>query len=1786
MHVPLPEEALSEGTSLEDQIAALCAAPLPARFYSPPPLPPPLDDEDTPAPEADGQPPLPPLALGAYGTFCPVKLAMGELVPGSTRHAVVIGRKLYLASDDEALAMLTSTAFALDPAPSLPASSRLAILGPPASGRPATAVAAAAALGDSNTLLLSRTSLPALLDQTGSRDCRRLARMISAAPELVPPALLTACVAALEGGGAHTHLEGGSGGASVLAALLASASADPAPAKSSLDALAEQADLDGSELARALRSDGGFARQAALSGALRALGRAIGAEGVDSGAKTGSNPLEPADFYALAVCLSTGAAHARSLAMRCFGAAATGVDETKAGEVEVPNAADRVEGEADAGGTDVGVAFNTVAGVPAVPGVAAAAALRATLEASTQLSGSLMDEPNGPEHAEGLAVLIDELGQRAAGSPVDWREFVALCGLLLGPSGGSPASVSLLGALSIAGKKAGGNGAAGTLPATELAATIRAASVDELEPLAAALDEAASSSTPSMTRTEVLRLAAFFPSASVHGDCNKAAAAAQVLEALSPFKSGGGNMAAAEAIPTDGVDTVAAAEFLRKMKPAVSRAERLALAPPPRVVGQDLAAGSTSTEATEGLRRRSIVFSGLPVTAEQFRALSDAGFAPSRALLIVDGSGARATREKLEAGEQVLSDDGDVPLTAATLDAAIELYAAEIPALTEAMEASHVTVIRVDAARAMASPSGAAGMIDPFTPKAAATPLDAEDGISALPASGDGALGATGIFCPVKLTRDGLLCRGKAQYAAKVGSKTFVCAGEAELEDLLLNPRLAPLGTAPPLPPPLLLISGTPGSGAKQQASMLAENRALPLLDVEALLQRNPPPPPEREEGEESEVAGSDLKVPSDPLSRSSNDIASLLHSALSGPPYNDGTGGVLLWPNTVPLDEAMVAALTQVKALPQAAVFLQLSDDEAVARNFVPAERPLATAARRLLKEERQAALFSEAREKVAAVLEEEPMACMQGIDALVEEITEAGNDPAPMRELAHAVRAAIASNSENTEDLPQSTSVSPPPHLVAAAATALAGVAELPTPEDAVAWWEEKMAELDSADDEQRGALAEANATGTARIEEAEAALMAAGVSTHVLAAAHKPMHLQREARAAVAPFTSGRESLLCGAAHPLAPADAAELLGAGEVALSRFGSHDPVAVTEKGSSAPPLAPWRSDRVKADSPLESSAQSVDEAPVKAMDEGEGEGEESEEQVQARATAAAAEADRVAAQEALTIAAPEPHWCVRYGECVFFFGSEESRDAFVEAPGRYAAAPPPPLHVPPRACVLASPTEERRGSQLAARLAERLSAIYVSTLGAVRFAAAADDSLAQRVAAAGSLEAAAADNALAAAALSLRLSAADALRRGWVLDGAPSSRELATALEDVGLRPHRVFLLAGASEDACAPWADRQLSEHLPSTSNEWAIFDAMERSMRSQLVLRSRHAAAIAAGRAAAIGTLGVTGAEVRARLAPPPLGGLCAVTWARERVLLPVDVEGGHSPPHVAEYRGRTYVFGTATKLAAFLLRPAEVLAACEVPPPPSPAEPLNPGELPSARGGVVPPIASWASLGGFCPVALATGVRDRYLRPSVQAHVPGSTEHCVRYEGQIFACADADALRRFCAEPWRYSRQSLAAKRPLILAIGHASKATSPDAEIHTLFSTLPLHGYMEQALGEPLKRALAALAELRPKHPCLSRKQTATKFVALHLQAHNPRTRLPHRKHRAGAALQIFREACDLLDALVARASVASNADTVDINDNAGGNEDIAEDQDELLVLWDQTIEAGVQPVSP
>ena len=64
--------------------------------------------------------------------------------------------------------------------------------------------------------------------------------------------------------------------------------------------------------------------------------------------------------------------------------------------------------------------------------------------------------------------------------------------------------------------------------------------------------------------------------------------------------------------------------------------------------------------------------------------------------------------------------------------------------------------------------------------------------------------------------------------------------------------------------------------------------------------------------------------------------------------------------------------------------------------------------------------------------------------------------------------------------------------------------------------------------------------------------------------------------------------------------------------------------------------------------------------------------------------------------------------------------------------------------------------------------------------------------------------------------------------------------------------------------------------------------------------------------------------------------------------------------------------------------------------------------------------------------------------------------------------------------------------------------------------------------------------------------------------------------MPHRKHRAGAAMQAFGDSCELLDKLVALASAPGGGGDVDQGD---GNED-------LLSRWDKTVAEGVRPMSP
>jgi adenylate/nucleoside-diphosphate kinase len=218
------------------------------------------------------------------------------------------------------------------------------------------------------------------------------------------------------------------------------------------------------------------------------------------------------------------------------------------------------------------------------------------------------------------------------------------------------------------------------------------------------------------------------------------------------------------------------------------------------------------------------------------------------------------------------------------------------------------------------------------------------------------------------------------------------------------------------------------------------------------------------------------------------------------------------------------------------------------------------------------------------------------------------------------------------------------------------------------------------------------------------------------------------------------------------------------------------------------------------------------------------------------------------------------------------------------------------------------------------------------------------------------------------------------------------------------------------------------------------------------------------------------------------------------------LPDAADPGRSGiKYAAEYRGAYYALSGLSELTAFLIRPAEVLAAAAFP-----------EDLPRAVGprsaGVSTP-----ELSGYCAVSLGRGPSGGDYTSRVAALRQGDTAHAVEYKKRIFLLADSATRAEFLSRPWRYDSLLLPAKLPPpVLAI---------------VLAALPTPGYIEQTMGQLLADALCALAELRPKYPTLSRKETAVKFVALYLRAHNPKRRLPHHRAKLAASLQEFSDCC-------------------------------------------------------
>jgi len=162
--------------------------------------------------------------------------------------------------------------------------------------------------------------------------------------------------------------------------------------------------------------------------------------------------------------------------------------------------------------------------------------------------------------------------------------------------------------------------------------------------------------------------------------------------------------------------------------------------------------------------------------------------------------------------------------------------------------------------------------------------------------------------------------------------------------------------------------------------------------------------------------------------------------------------------------------------------------------------------------------------------------------------------------------------------------------------------------------------------------------------------------------------------------------------------------------------------------------------------------------------------------------------------------------------------------------------------------------------------------------------------------------------------------------------------------------------------------------------------------------------------------------------------------------------------------------------------------------------------------------------------------------------------------------------AEAKAEFLKVPWKYSKLTLPAKLP-------------PNA-VALAISALPTQGYVEQTVGDTLTAALTELCALKPKYPLLDTRESAIKFLALYLKAHNPKIRAPHLKHRFGGKLHEYTECCSLVDALLGyegtRAERAKKGSAVDVS----ASNSLSEEHERLVAMWDGLPDRKIENFMP
>lgn len=586
-------------------------------------------------------------------------------------------------------------------------------------------------------------------------------------------------------------------------------------------------------------------------------------------------------------------------------------------------------------------------------------------------------------------------------------------------------------------------------------------------------------------------------------------------------------------------------------------------------------------------------------------------------------------------------------------------------------------------------------------------------------------------------------------------------------------------------------------------------------------------------------------------------------------------------------------------------------------------------------------------------------------------------------------------------------------------------------------------------------------------------------------------------------------------------------------GKKMLSSFCFHDPVALADERQGAP----FRL-RMKTDGKVVvGEAEVVPEVPVETVKEKKfhkvtkvneetGEEYEVEEEVEDAEPepAAAAEEDEPAEplepepevspeemeemakehqEKRLSLAKKKQRRAAILGHRLYFFNNDDNLLRFIAHPLRYWDQPPPLPEIPGAVVTvfedIAPPSGETKRRSMGEHTALNTGAVFVNIPKLLQWALLTPSLSYLHVAARDALvRSTEPPTEIVASLLLNRLRCADVCSRGAVLENLPRDAFQLQQLYDSGLRLSKCFTFPNSRLTGVAESIQKTAAIVHPVTAEAYSmaslhdVVTAILRSIHQQRQYQLRKSLGFPASIAHTT-TLESVIREHRSQYL-----WYCPYMWCRHEQL--VEIPSDRSL--VVAYLGKFFCISKEEFFQEFMIHP-EVVSG----------ESMNFGS--GANGDVkklqlpevlpthlsaeeVAKLRPALELEGCCPVTLyQTRFRVGLRGVTEPIAVTGDAVHFVaEYNKKYYAMKSAENMTAFLRQPWVFARFAV---------LPSADKLPFDEAE---LAKTANDELYIARMLKEAAAHAMLAVCRVRPKFPGLTAEESALKFVALYLKAHN------------------------------------------------------------------------------